>query len=132
MSRKAFPLLLVLAAVALTACGGDSGVNEEVRQGMVGRWIRDQESNDGGSKWLDRSDNLQVDYRADGTWIDNRDRTGTYHLNGSRITVYWPGHATRYARIRMLASNHRMEWVYYTSSSFGQTTGYRARYTRIR
>lgn len=129
--RTTLPLVMA-AALIMTGCGsGDPQDYSQLPGQLLGEWIRDQESNDGGETWVDRRDNLLVTYHADRTWTDNRNRSGTYNLYNNRITVYWPGNSTRYARIFLLSNGNRMEWTYYRDGAFRQQTGYRARLTRV-
>ncbi len=133
--RKLRMALVAGLVVALSGCGaGDANpgsIIDQLPTLIQGEWLRDQESSDSGQTWTDRNDDLRTSYFADGTWADNRGRTGVYVLYRDKITVTWPGHETRFAQIRVLSQGRRLEYVYYTTDTFVTETEYRARLTKV-
>ena len=126
---------IVAVLTGLLGCGsGDvnaQSVIDRLPQLLIGTWLRDQESSDGGQTWVDRTDDLRFTFLDGSHWADNRNRAGTYSLYRDKLVYIWPGNETRFVQLRVLSNGNRLEWVFYTSDSYTTTTDYVSRWTRI-
>lgn len=136
MNIRRLGLVLAMGALVwlMNGCGsgsgGSGGATFDVTT-LRGTWERIRQSNDAGQNWTDTTDGFRFTF-VDGTnWTDNQNRSGTYLLNNTHLTVARTGVVNTNIDIYMYSTRTLMRWTYYTNDSFGTTTGVIVEYNKI-
>lgn len=93
MKQKIYLLMLLFVAVfTLGSCSSDDDENETTGASIVGTWIDENDTSDGGLQFL--SDGTCYDYFFLPDLSARMRYVGRYTLNGNKLTIHWTKYQT--------------------------------------